>query len=61
MASFDFEQIEGRIQRLIDSYEGTRGENRELRQRQEDNERMLGEMRRRLSNVLDRIEKLEQE
>lgn len=61
MAETELNQLEGSIEQLISSYQRTRRENRELRQRQAESERLNAELRRRLAHVIERIEALEQE
>lgn len=61
MAETNLDELEARIEQLLDSYQKTRRENRELKKQQAENERLNAELRRRLANVIERIEALEQE
>lgn len=61
MVETNLDELEARIEQLLDSYQKTRRENRELKKQQAENERLNAELRRRLANVIERIEALEQE
>jgi hypothetical protein len=61
MAETDLDQLEMRVEQLIENYQRACMENRRLKEQQSDSERLNAELRRRLAKVIERIEALEQE